>query len=90
MVAADLSDRRDAELPQVGRVLMEDPETGAKVEVDTRDERFRNRYAGYAEDDRRKWEKLLRRGGAGYMAVPSDADVVRVLRRYMEGRALKR
>jgi len=90
MVVADLSDRRDAELPKVGRVLLEDPEPGARVEVDTKDERFLNRYAGYAEEDRRKWEKLLRRSGAGTMAVPSDADVVRVLRRYMEGRALAR
>ncbi|HNX05908.1 MAG TPA: DUF58 domain-containing protein [Opitutales bacterium] len=90
LVVADLFDRRDAELPDIGVVMLEDPESGRRVEVDTSDKRFLKRYAEAGASERRGWEKLVRQSGAGYMAVPSDADVVRALSAYMQRRALAR
>ena len=90
LVVADLFDRRDAEIPDVGVLMLEDPETGRRVEVDTSDRRFRRDYASLGQAGRRGWEKLVRHSGAGYMAVPSDADVVTELRRFMERRVLAR
>jgi uncharacterized protein (DUF58 family) len=89
-VVADLSDPRDFALPDVGVVLLEDPETGERVEVDTDDWRLRKRYADLAESGRHEWKRLICRSGAGWMAVGAEDDVVHALRVFMERRALNR
>jgi len=90
LVVADLSDPRDTELPDVGVVLLEDPETGQRSEVNTAERRFRNAYAKIGTAERKAWARLLRQSGAGYMAIASDCDVVSSLRAFMAGRARAR
>jgi uncharacterized protein (DUF58 family) len=48
-----MSDRRELELPDVGWVLLQDPETGEVLEVDTSDPRVREGWhkAGQARRD---------------------------------------
>jgi len=90
LVVADLWDPRDAELPSVGTVMLEDPESGLRSEVNTSASTFRRQYEQVATKERKAWERLLRQCGAGYMAIGSDKDVVRVLRGFMDGRARAR
>lgn len=89
VVAADLSDPRDIALPDVGAMMLEDPETGKRFEVDTDDWRFRKRYAEIAAMDRKTWVKLIRKCNADYMDVGTEHDIVRALRVFMERRAAR-
>jgi uncharacterized protein (DUF58 family) len=45
VIAIRISDPRERELPDVGLIGIEDPETGEQLLVDTSDAEFRNRYA---------------------------------------------
>jgi uncharacterized protein (DUF58 family) len=90
VVTADLSDPRDVALPDVGVMMLEDPETGKRTEVNTDDWRFRKRYAEMAAMDRKARVKQIRRCNADYMDVGTEHDIVRALRVFMERRALVR
>jgi len=57
VVALHIHDRREAELPDVGRLALEDAETGELIELDTASQRVRGRFAelaGKREDDLRR------------------------------------
>ncbi len=45
IVAVEVRDPREAEMPNVGRLALVDPETGARIEVDTSRRRVRERFA---------------------------------------------
>ena len=52
VVAVEIRDPREQELPNVGHVWLVDPETGRKAHVDTARRRLRERFADAAAEDR--------------------------------------
>ncbi|MDD1687582.1 DUF58 domain-containing protein [Methanoregula sp.] len=50
VIALRVIDERERELPDVGYIELEDPETGEQVLVDTADEEFRERYRVLVEE----------------------------------------
>jgi uncharacterized protein (DUF58 family) len=77
VVAVVLEDPREAELPAVGLVELEEAETGARYVVDTGDARVRTAFGRQAEAARRERDRALR-------AADVDAVVVRTDRPYIE------
>ena len=76
LVGIRVWDRREAELPDVGIVELEDAETGRKVWVDTSSRRVREHYAeSWAERDAAITE-LLRRNRIDTAMIPPDGDYV--------------
>ena len=72
LLAVEIGDPREASLPDVGRLALVDPETGRRVDVDTRDSRLRERYE---ERERRRREEVraaLRRSTAGHVELSTD------------------
>ncbi|NTV52689.1 MAG: DUF58 domain-containing protein [Candidatus Firestonebacteria bacterium] len=59
--AAILTDRREREMPNVGIVELEDPETGKRAVIDTGSRRARRQFKQLAEAHRQKLEDLLGR-----------------------------
>ena len=57
VLAAEIVDPREAEVPAVGHLALVDPETGARIEVDTTRARVRERFA---ELERERRETLVR------------------------------
>ena len=55
MLAVEIVDPRESGAPAVGHLALVDPETGARVDVDTSDRRLRERFA---ELERRRREEL--------------------------------
>jgi len=49
VVALHIHDLREAELPDIGQLALEDAETGDLIELDTTDERVRRRFAELAQ-----------------------------------------
>lgn len=80
LLAVEVLDPRDLELPEVGTVVLADPETGRQREVDTTPLLCRE-YAAAAAQHREQVATALRRCGAAHLVLRTDgdwiADVVR-------------
>ena len=74
VLAVEIVDPREAELPAVGRLALVDPETGARVEVDTSRSRVRRRFAELEEERRASVARELRRLRIEHAALSTDED----------------
>ncbi|PWR17125.1 DUF58 domain-containing protein [Micromonospora sicca] len=81
VLAVEVTDPRELELPDVGLITLVDPETGRRREVWTGDGALRQRYAEAAAAQRDQLRHALRRSGATHLALRTDrdwsADIVR-------------
>ena len=81
-----ISDRRDAELPAVGFVRLQDLETGEEVLVDTDSATVRRAYKEKREAARHRRTRLFRGLGIDPIEVRTDEDYVRPLLRFFHSR----
>lgn len=86
VVATVVSDPRELELPDVGVVRMEDPESGRQSWVDTANRRFRVDYRLAAESRRHDIERQIIRSGAHLMTLSTDRDWVGDIVTWVMGR----
>ena len=69
VIAIRVTDPREQELPDVGTVTLEDPETGEQVTVDTSDTAFRTQYAALAAEAGRALAAGFSRAGIGNVSL---------------------
>jgi uncharacterized protein (DUF58 family) len=74
LLAVEVVDPRELELPDVGLLSVVDPESGQTLEVPTHDEEFRARFAAGAARQREEVAAALRRCGAGHLRLRTDRD----------------
>ncbi|GIF07269.1 DUF58 domain-containing protein [Actinoplanes siamensis] len=74
VLAVEVVDPRELELPDVGVLTLADPETGALHEVQTADARLRERYAAAAGEQRAAIARALRAAGASHLRLRTDTD----------------
>ncbi|MEH0845069.1 DUF58 domain-containing protein [Micromonospora sp. CPCC 205711] len=74
VLAIEVVDPRELELPDVGVLPVVDPETGELHEVQTADPGLRRRYADAAAAQREAIAAELRAGGAGHLRLRTDRD----------------
>ena len=74
LLAVEVLDPRELELPDVGLLTVVDPESGQTLEVPTGDPQFRARFAEGAAEQRRAIAAALRRAGAGHLQLRTDRD----------------
>ncbi len=84
VMAVEVRDPREQELPAVGRLAMVDPETGARVEVDTADRRLRERFERAAREDREAVAAALRRAGVEHVTLSTEGAWARQLGRRLQ------
>ena len=72
VLAVEIADPREAELPAVGRLALIDPETGARVEVDTSSGRLRRRFAELERERRDLVAGELRRLRVRQVTLATD------------------
>jgi uncharacterized protein (DUF58 family) len=90
VVAVQISDPHELELPNLGRLIFQDAETGQVVEVNTGDERKR---AAFAERQARTLEetaRAFRRAGIDAMQLRTDENYGPTLARFFETREKRR
>jgi uncharacterized protein (DUF58 family) len=85
VVAVEIRDPREAELPRAGHLALVDPETGALVEVDSSRARVRERYAALEAERRETVAAGLRAARADHIVLDTSQDWLREL-----GRGLRR
>jgi uncharacterized protein (DUF58 family) len=76
VLAVEVADPRELELPDVGLITLVDPESGQRREVSTGDRRLRERYAAAATAQRETVRRALRRAGAAHLPLRTDRDWV--------------
>ena len=74
LLAVEVLDPRELELPAAGLMTFVDPETGDQLEVQTSNADLRERYAAAAADQRAKIATMLRHAGAGHLQLRTDRD----------------
>lgn len=87
LVAVRLRDEREAELPPLGILALEDPETGQRVMVDTSRPAFRKRFADTVAARREALDKRLRRSKVDVIDIETGEPYDRPLMRFFRERA---
>ena len=77
VLAVEIIDPRELELPDVGFLMLVDPETGKLREVHTARGELRSRYAEAARAQRMATASAIRRAGASHLVLRTDRDWLR-------------
>jgi uncharacterized protein (DUF58 family) len=90
VVAVQVVDRREFELPAVGMIYVEDAETGEQIFVDSDDPAFQRRLRAAADERQEALLAAARTAGTDLFTVATDEDLVLALFRIAELRRRRR
>ncbi len=90
VVAVQVVDRREFELPAAGMIYVEDAETGEVIFVDSDDAGFQQRLRAAADQRQAGLVADLRSAGLDLHTISTDEDLVRALVRIMALRGRRR
>ncbi|CAN5699360.1 DUF58 domain-containing protein [soil metagenome] len=79
VIAVEIVDPRECEIPDVGEVVLMDPETGRQLRVDTTSPRLREAFADAAGAERAQVERALAAAGVGHLRLSTAGDWLRGL-----------
>lgn len=82
-----LQDRREWDLPDLGIIPLEDPETGQVHWVDTSSQKLRQAQKQRQDSYRQYFEESFRRSGAGSLSVETGQSYVQKLLTYFQQRS---
>jgi len=86
VVAAQISDPREWELPKVGRICLQDPETGEQFVVNTSHPGVRQQYAQAIGERQDGLMRMLRKNGVERIDVRLDDDYAPAMKAYFRAR----
>jgi len=87
LVAIEVSDPRERELPRLGLAELEDPETGERLTVDMSAGGFAERFRSAVESEMRERERTFRRLGIDSVRVSTGSPYVEPLEHFFRTRA---
>ncbi len=79
VLAVEIRDPREQELPNAGELWLVDPETGRQLRVDTRDAKLRARFAAAAAEERSGLARTLASLGVRHVVLSTSGDWLRTL-----------
>ena len=83
VLAVEVRDQREQELPNMGELWLVDPETGRHLRVDTRRRALRERFAAAASADRSEVAAALAACGADHVVLTTSGDWLRPLATFL-------
>jgi uncharacterized protein (DUF58 family) len=86
VLAVELRDPREQELPDVGELWLVDPETGRQVRVDTRSRDLRSRFAAAAAEERSGVARVLAALAVPHVVLSTQGDWLRPLATFLGSR----
>ena len=89
VLAVEIRDPREMELPPVGDLWLTDPETGRQLHVNTNKRRVRKKFAAAAAEERAEVAAALRRCGAEHLVLSTDGDWLRTLAGHLKRSELR-
>ncbi len=90
VVAVQVTDPRELELPALGRLVFQDAETGEIVEVNTADARKRAAFAERQAKSQEQLARLFRKAGIDAMQLRTDQPYSAALGKFFETREKRR
>ena len=90
VLAIRLWDQREAELPDLGSVIIEDAETGEQMYVDTHDKKFRIRFQAAAHQREAGLNNAFRQAGVDVLSLSTEDDLVHAIVRFAAHRQQRR
>jgi uncharacterized protein (DUF58 family) len=90
VMTLEIRDPREEALPDVGELVLADPETGRQLRVDTRSRALRERYEAAAAQDRREVVQELRRTGAEHAVLSTQGPWLRTLAGFLSAQGRRR
>jgi uncharacterized protein (DUF58 family) len=90
VVAVEIRDPREQELPNVGHIWLVDPETGRKLHVDTARRRLRERFALVAAEERAELARELASLGVPHLVLSTAGDWLRHFATFVAGERRRR
>ena len=90
MVCVQVSDPAEQELPNVGLVELEDPETGELVLVDTSSAAVRRRFSATASEENEELKRFFLKTGIDTLTIATDRPYIDEVRALFKRRARKR
>lgn len=83
VLAVEVVDRHEVEFPDVGEMLIRDPETDFSRYINTSDEAARRRMDAATSAQRERIKVAIRRAGAGHIQLRTDRDWVADIARFV-------
>jgi uncharacterized protein (DUF58 family) len=77
VIAVEIRDPAEQELPNAGDLFLVDPETGRQLRVDTRDRKLRERFAAAAAEERTRLARMLAAVGVRHVVLNTSGDWLR-------------
>jgi uncharacterized protein (DUF58 family) len=90
LVTIRLVDRREAELPAIGLLVVEDPETGEQLTIDTSDPEFRSRYRAAFMAREAELTAVATRAGVTLYRLSTESDLAVAIVRLVHHRKQRR
>ncbi|MDE3026026.1 MAG: VWA domain-containing protein, partial [Acidobacteriota bacterium] len=86
VLAVEVRDPREQELPDIGEIWLVDPETGRQVRVDTRNASLRERFEEAAAEERTGVARVLSALGVPHVVLSTSGDWLRPFAAFLGGR----
>ncbi|MBI2706187.1 MAG: DUF58 domain-containing protein [Actinobacteria bacterium] len=86
VLCVEIVDPRELALPNIGLVMLEDPESGQVLEVQTADPKVRAHFASAAAEQRAAIGRSIRSAGADHLVMHTDQDWLLDLVRFVTWR----
>jgi uncharacterized protein (DUF58 family) len=90
VLCLEIRDPREESLPDVGELVLADPETGRQLRVDTRSRSLRERYERAAAAERAEVASELRRTGAEHTVLSTRGEWLRTLAGFLATQGRRR
>jgi uncharacterized protein (DUF58 family) len=90
VVAVEVRDPREQELPDVGDLWLVDPESGRQLRVDTRSRKLRRRFGDEAAAEREQLARELRSLGVSHVVLSTSGDWLRQLVGFLQNEGRRR
>jgi uncharacterized protein (DUF58 family) len=74
VLAVEIIDPRELDIPNIGTILIQDPESGQVRELNTGSRRVRERYSAAARAQRERTRRAMRRAGVAHLVLRTDRD----------------
>ncbi len=90
VLAVQILDRYEEQLPALGRLVLKDAESGEVIEINTGDRARRGLFQKRAGESQAELEKLFRAANIDYLQLRTDKPYAAVLGRFFENRERRR
>lgn len=86
VVLVNISDIRESQIPEMGRVYLEDAESGEQILVNTSDKKFQEQYSILLKKTKEKNEYEMKKSGIDFLNISNEEPFDITFNRYIRNR----